>query len=129
MLIWFGLSALIGDPLLKFAVLILVICFYVLGVWSARRLSPFWGEDPSRVVVDELVGTWISLLAVPAGSVWYGLAAFALFRLFDIAKPCGIRQMELMPGGTGVMMDDVLAGIYGFMVLYIIQNVILPFCG
>lgn len=81
------------------------------------------------MVIDEVVGTWISLLVAPAGSLWYGLAAFALFRFFDIVKPCGVRQMEAMPGGVGVMMDDVLAGIYGFMVLYIIQYIILPLCG
>ncbi len=126
---WFGLSALMGDPLLKAVTLLLIICFYLLGVWSAIRLSPFWGEDPSRVVIDEVVGTWISLLAAPAGHLWYGLAAFVLFRFFDIAKPCGVRQMESMPGGVGVMMDDVLAGIYGFAVLYVIQNIILPLCG
>ncbi len=128
-LIWFGLAGFMGDPLLKLVTLLLVVCFYVLGVWSANRLSPYWGEDPSRVVVDEVIGTWISLLAVPAGSLWYGLAAFALFRFFDIVKPCGVRQMESMPGGVGVMMDDVLAGIYGFAVLYIVQYIILPFWG
>ena len=128
-LIWFGLSAFMGDPLLKVVTLLLVLCFFLLGVWSANRLSPYWGEDPSRVVIDEVVGTWISLLVAPAGSLWYGLAAFALFRFFDIVKPCGVRQMEAMPGGVGVMMDDVLAGIYGFMVLYIIQYIILPLCG
>ena len=64
-----------------------------------------------------------------AESIWYGLAAFALFRFFDIVKPCGVRQMESMPGGVGVMMDDVLAGIYGFAVLYIVQYIILPFWG
>ena len=80
-------------------------------------------------MVDEVIGTWISLLAVPAGSLWYGLAAFALFRFFDIVKPCGVRQMESMPGGVGVMMDDVLAGFYGFAVLYILQYIILPFWG
>lgn len=91
--------------------------FTVMGVWATNRLEPFWGEDPSRVVVDEMVGVWIALLAAPSGNVWYALGAFALFRLFDIFKPLGIRRMESFPGGIGVMMDDILAGIYSFVVL------------
>lgn len=91
--------------------------FTVMGVWATNRLEPFWGEDPSRVVVDEMVGVWIALLAAPSGNVWYALGAFALFRLFDIFKPLGIHRMESFPGGIGVMMDDILAGIYSFVVL------------
>ncbi len=125
-LVWFGLSAFWGDPILKLVTLTLVLVFYVLGVWAANRLALYWGEDPSRVVVDEMVGVWVSLLAVPAGHLWYGIAAFVLFRFFDIVKPCGVRQMESMRGGTGVMMDDILAGIYGFLLLYVFQNIVLP---
>jgi len=66
-----------------------------------------------------MVGGWITLLAAPAGHIWYGLAAFVLFRFFDILKPLGIRRMEKLPGGVGVMMDDVLAGVYGFIVLIV----------
>ena len=86
-------------------------------IWAADKLEACWGEDPSRVVVDEMVGVWIALLAAPSGNVWYALGAFALFRLFDIFKPLGIRRMESFPGGFGVMMDDILAGIYSFVVL------------
>jgi phosphatidylglycerophosphatase A len=78
------------------------------------------------VVIDEMVGVWTTLLAVPAGHLWYAIAAFVLFRFLDIVKPMGVRLMEKMRGGTGVMMDDVLAGIYGFMVLYVVQNIIVP---
>ncbi len=127
-LLWYALSCVMGDPLLKLVTLLLVGVFYVLGVWAANRLSPYWGEDPSRVVIDEIVGTWVSLLVVPAGHLWYCIAAFVLFRFFDIVKPLGIRRMEAMHGGTGVMMDDVLAGIYGFLVLYGVQNIFLPLC-
>ena len=94
-----------------------IIFLTVMGVWATNCLEPFWGEDPSRVVVDEMVGVWIALLAAPSGNVWYALGAFALFRLFDIFKPLGIRRMESFPGGIGVMMDDILAGIYSFVVL------------
>lgn len=97
---------------------LLIVVFTLCGIWSANKLEPFWGEDPSRVVVDEMVGVWIALLAVPQeGGFWYPLAAFALFRLFDIIKPLGIRDMERLKGGVGVMMDDILAGVYSFILL------------
>ncbi len=95
----------------------LIILFTIGGIWSSNKLEPFWGEDPSRVVVDEMVGVWIALLAAPEGNFWYPVAAFALFRLFDIFKPLGIRKMESLKGGVGVMMDDILAGIYSFILL------------
>ena len=91
--------------------------FTIAGIRSANAVEPIWGEDPSRVVVDEMVGVWIPLLAAPAGNLWYALAAFALFRLFDIFKPLGIRKMEYLKGGVGVMMDDILAGIYSLILL------------
>lgn len=116
-LLWFGFAWLISAASLLWLTVALVLLFTVAGVWAANRLEPFWGEDPSRVVVDEMVGVWITLLAAPAGHVGYALAAFVLFRLFDIFKPLGIRRMESLPGGVGVMMDDILAGVYGFVVL------------
>ena len=94
-----------------------ILLFTAAGVWATNRLEPYWGEDPSRVVVDEMVGVWLPLLAAPSGSWGYALAAFALFRLLDIFKPLGIRKMENLPGGIGVMMDDILAGIYAFILL------------
>lgn len=91
----------------------------VAGIWATNRLEPYWGEDPKRVVVDEMVGIWISLLAAPTGHWGYMVAAFVLFRLFDIFKPLGVRKMEDLPQGIGVMMDDVLAGVYGFILLIV----------
>ncbi|MDE6347812.1 MAG: phosphatidylglycerophosphatase A, partial [Bacteroides sp.] len=102
----------------------LTLVFTWAGIWAANRLEPFWGEDPSRVVVDEMVGVWIALLAAPAGHVGYALGAFVLFRLFDIFKPLGIRRMESLPGGVGVMMDDILSGVYGFIVLMVARWII-----
>ena len=91
--------------------------FTAAGIWSADKLESEWGKDPSKVVVDEMVGVWIALLAVPVGNVWYILFAFLLFRFFDIFKPLGIRKMEQLEGGIGVMADDILAGIYSFLLL------------
>lgn len=115
--VWYVLSFLVSASALLWLTVLLVLAFTVAGVWAANRLEQAWGEDSSRVVVDEMVGCWITLLAAPAGHLWYGLAAFGLFRLFDIWKPLGIRRMENLPGGIGVMMDDVLSGVYGFIIL------------
>lgn len=120
-LIWFFLSFFLTGFTLLWVTVILILVFTIAGVWAADRLEPVWGEDPSRVVVDEMVGVWIALLAAPVGHVWYGLGAFVLFRLFDIFKPLGIRRMESLPGGIGVMMDDILSGIYGFILLIAVR--------
>lgn len=115
-LIWFGVSLLTPEVYLPILVL-LILLFTIAGVWATNRLTPYWGDDPSRVVVDEMVGTWLALMAAPAGNWGYAAGAFILFRLLDIFKPLGIRNMEQLPGGIGVMMDDILAGIYGFAIL------------
>ncbi len=67
-------------------------------------------SDPSEVVIDELAGQWFALIALPH-TIGYGIAAFVLFRIFDIFKPPPIKQLERLPGGWGVMLDDVAAGV------------------
>lgn len=124
-LVWYALSLFVADPWMILLTVVLIGVFQCLGIWAANRLEAYWGEDPSRVVVDEMVGVWIALLAAPSASVPYAIAAFVLFRLFDIVKPFGVRHMEKMGGGIGVMMDDVLAGMYSFFVLYIVRQVII----
>lgn len=116
-IIWYIISLFASPLLLISATAVLIVLFTVLGIWSANKLEPVWGEDPSRVVVDEMVGVWIALLAAIPDKFYYPLAAFVLFRLFDIYKPLGIRKMESLKGGVGVMMDDILAGIYSFLLL------------
>ena len=125
-LIWLGCSCFMADAPLAGLTILLILLFQVLGIWAANQLEPYWGEDPSRVVVDEMVGVWIALLAAPSGHTWYALAAFLLFRFFDILKPFGVCHMEKMGGGVGVMMDDVLAGMYAFFVLFAVRFVLLP---
>jgi phosphatidylglycerophosphatase A len=101
-----------------------IVVFTLISIPSINRLEKVWGEDPSRVVVDEMVGVWISLLAVPSHGHWgYIVGAIGLFRLFDIVKPFGVRRMERIRGGWGVMLDDILAGVYGATVL-LIMNII-----
>lgn len=89
------------------------------GVISSNYLEKDWGKDPQRIVVDEVAGQWIALLFVPFA--WkYVIIALILFRFFDISKILGIRKAEALPSGFGVMMDDVVAGIYANIVLQIL---------
>lgn len=97
----------------------IIILTTLIGVWVSKALEPEWGEDPSRIVIDEIVGVWINLLFVPL-TMQNILMGFVLFRFFDILKPLGIRKMEDFKNGWGVMLDDVAAGIYGNIVLQII---------
>lgn len=90
-----------------------------IGIWSANVVETIWGKDHGRVVIDEVAGMCISLLFLPV--TWkYVLAALILFRFFDIAKPLYIRKLEALPGGWGVMFDDILAGIYANLILQVI---------
>ena len=116
-LMWWVLGLVVTPLMQLWLTVAAILLFTVAGVWAANRLEPYWGEDPSRVVVDEMVGVWLPLLAAPCSSWAYALAAFALFRLLDIFKPLGIRRMEELPHGIGVMMDDILAGVYAFILL------------
>ena len=97
----------------------LILLFCTLGVWAAFRVEKAWGHDSNKVVVDELLGMCISLLLLPFR--WqYGVAAFILFRFFDIVKPLYIRKAESLQGGWGVMADDVLAGVYTNLLLQVV---------
>jgi len=97
----------------------LITIITLIGVFVTNQLEEEWGKDPSKVVIDETIGLWISMVLIPFS--WLNLLlAFILFRFFDIAKPLGIRKMESLKGGIGVMADDVLAGIYANIVLQVI---------
>ncbi len=98
---------------------LLIVVFTALGTWATQRLQPYWGEDPSRVVVDEMVGVWTPLLL--AENWWMALVALVLFRFFDIVKPLGIRALDRRHGAFWVMADDLLAGVYAALVLLIIR--------
>lgn len=123
LLIWLALASFMSFDVLLFVTAALLVVFTLLGIWSGNVLEKYWGEDPSKVVVDEMVGVWISLLAVPEGGYIYPILAFVLFRLFDIFKPLGVRKMEKLGGGLGIMMDDILAGFYGAVVILLLRVV------
>ena len=91
-----------------------------LGIWAAgvtARESK--SKDPSIVVVDEVLGQWITLVGASALNWKSWLAALFLFRLFDIWKPPPVRRLEALPSGTGIVADDLMAGVYGALVLFL----------
>lgn len=121
-LIWVGLCLCgISGTTLMLVTLVLVLLFTLLGTWATAQLQPFWGEDPSRVVVDEMVGVWIPLLAVDEGNWLLAFLSFALFRFFDILKPLGIRALDRRVGAFWVMADDILAGVYSLIVILLLR--------
>ncbi len=101
------------------ASLIFTVVVLFLGVWTSGKMESYCGKDSYRIVIDEVAGMALTLLFVPVR--WqYVLIGLILFRFFDIAKPLGVRRMEALGGGWGVMMDDVLAGVYSNLLLQII---------
>jgi len=94
-----------------------VVTMFAVGVVAATRVARGLGlEDPGLVVVDEVVGMWISLLMLPFTPAT-AIAGFVLFRIMDVLKPYPARQLESLPGGWGIMCDDVMAGIYANLLL------------
>jgi len=107
-----------GVPPLGFAIMALAL----LGpaIWAADVTARETGlKDPQIVVVDEVVGQWIAIAGAAFGRLdWKAwCAAFVLFRAFDMWKPPPVRQLEQIPGGAGIVLDDVMAGIYAALVL------------
>jgi phosphatidylglycerophosphatase A len=98
---------------------LLAAAWFVPGVWAANVVAAAAGErDPSRIVVDEAIGQWVTLAGATVYNWKSWLAALLLFRAFDILKPPPIRQAERLPGGLGIVADDVLAGLAGALVLF-----------
>lgn len=124
LVIWYLLYLVLSPLALNLTTLALIVVTTVVGAWTSSVMERYWGPDPRAVVIDEYVGCWIPLLVAPAGEyTWiFALAGFALFRIIDITKPLGCRRIEqVCPGGWGVMMDDVLAGSYALIIVYILK--------
>jgi len=115
-IIWFLLPAGYTGSYWQVTVTLLII---LIGTWSASQVEKDWGKDSSKVVMDEVAGMAITLLYAPH-TLMYLFIGLVLFRLFDIVKPLGIRRLEKLPGGVGVMADDILSGVYAFIVMRIV---------
>ena len=99
------------------AAILIAVAVTLLGIPPSTVVARESGrEDPGFVVIDEVAGQMIALIGAPLS--WnYLLASFILFRSFDILKPFPLRRLEKLPGGTGIMMDDVGAGLYALVLL------------
>jgi phosphatidylglycerophosphatase A len=93
-----------------------IIAVIIIGIWFSDRYSRKIGvKDPPEVVIDEVAGTWISMYALPVG---YGIPALVLFRIIDIVKPFPVCTAEKLPGGIGIMADDILGGVFVWLILW-----------
>jgi len=112
--------------IIAFEMLFAVVLTFV-GVWAASRTEKLSGKkDPSKVVIDEVAGQFIALLAVPfmIDDAWWSLIlAFILFRFFDIVKPYPARRLESLESGLGIMADDVVAGVYAAIGVAVVVSV------
>jgi len=117
--------ALLGLWLIPFTTRSLIaatIVVVAVGVWASGRVERLVGrKDPGVIVIDEVAGMMVSVLFLPR--TWpVLLAAFFLFRLFDVWKPFPARQSQTITGGVGVMIDDLIAGIYALAVVAVARH-------
>jgi phosphatidylglycerophosphatase A len=109
-------------PLGALATALLVVAILLLGVWACGRVERFWGHDPGAAVIDEVCGMAVTLAMVPITPATLVLG-FLLFRFFDILKIPPGAAVERLPGGWGVMLDDVVAGLYAALGLHLLLRV------
>ena len=107
------------SVLIHFIFFLIIAAVFLTGVWASGRVESYYGHDPACVVIDEMVGMGITLLLIPK-TVYLIFAGFLLFRFFDITKWLGANRMQRLKGGWGVMMDDVVAGVWSNLVLQVI---------
>jgi phosphatidylglycerophosphatase A len=93
------------------------------AIWAAGVVAKQTNRtDPQIVVVDEVIGQWITLAGAATFNWSTWLAAFVLFRLLDVWKPAPARQLERLPGGWGIVADDVMAGLYGALAIFVLDR-------
>lgn len=100
---------------------VLAMLFLAGSIACTRAAQLLGRKDPGEVVIDEVLGQWLTCLPFASLGVWEYVAAFALFRLFDITKPWPVRALEKIPGGTGIMLDDAAAGVYAMICLALLR--------
>ncbi|MCM8775804.1 MAG: phosphatidylglycerophosphatase A [Candidatus Omnitrophica bacterium] len=121
---WGSLAALPIIFLASFNLVLYLAIFAVItliGYWSVGKLNLEENRDPRYVVIDEVCGMFVTLMALPM-SVPTVLAGFLLFRLFDVLKPFPVRHLERLPGYWGILFDDLGAGFYAWLILYLMAR-------
>ena len=117
-----GVSFGTGDSIWFFSLIGITL---IAGVWATGYIESEDDLDPSRVVIDEWVGLCVTVAFLPVTGPWM-IAGFFMFRALDILKPLGIRRLEGLPGGWGIMLDDIGAGILGAVALNAVRVLFFP---
>ena len=121
-LLWSAIAYGLAPALRTPVAVVLAVSVVLIGIPAATRVARGSGvKDPQFVVIDEVAGQLIALIGVPLGWKTF-LAGFILFRGFDILKPPPVRQLEALPEGTGIVVDDVAAGLYAFVVMHLLLH-------
>ncbi len=102
------------------------ILMAVYGIYIGTKFEKKYGKDPAQCTIDEVVGTWISLIALPK-TFWVILVSFLLWRILDIIKPPPARNLERLNGGLGIMIDDVVSGIYTLLIMHLVVYLLVIF--
>jgi phosphatidylglycerophosphatase A len=121
-LLWAAIADVLPLPLQAPVAIALAALIILIGIPAATQVArATGGKDPQFVVIDEVAGQLIALIAVPL--TWKSfLAGLILFRAFDIVKPPPVRQLEKLPEGTGIVLDDVVAGIFAFIAMHLLLH-------
>ena len=118
LLIWLFL------PLNYLIQIIIIIILFILGVISSNIVSKEMNDhDPSEIIIDEVIGMSIALFMLPHNLILY-LLAFFIFRILDIFKPSFIYEIQKLPYGWGIMLDDVIAGIFTWITCQGIKTIL-----
>jgi phosphatidylglycerophosphatase A len=96
-----------------------IIIFMISGIFIGNKFEAEYGKDPAQCTIDEFVGMWISLVALPK-TVGIAMTTFLLWRILDIIKPPPARNLERLKGGLGIMIDDVISGIYTLIIMHLV---------
>ena len=120
--LWAAASYRIPDAYRTWATIVAAIIVTIIGVPAATQVARASGlKDPQIVVIDEVAGQLTALIAVPLAWKTF-IAGFILFRVFDMWKPFPVRQLERLPEGTGIVVDDLGAGVYAFLVMHLLLH-------
>ncbi len=121
-LLFAGLASVVSPTLRTPAAIALAIAAVAVGIPAATQVARASGKkDPQIVVIDEVAGQMVALIAAPLA--WKSfVAGFILFRGFDIVKPPPVRQLEALPEGAGIVLDDIAAGLYAFLCVHLLLH-------
>ncbi len=95
------------------------IIFFLYGIPLGTKFEKKYGKDPKQCTIDEFIGMWISLIALPK-TIGIALSAFFVWRILDIIKPPPARKLEKINGGFGIMIDDVVSAIYTLLIMHVV---------